>query len=406
MIDRLALVGAVLAVLAAACEAPPVFPGADKRQNTKNARIEGTVVVTSTSRGRVIVLLYDAARPPPPTGTGRPLAFTVVPREALFAHAAEGDSGPFTAPYAFSLVPAGRYLLRGFVDVNEDFIPWFGVTADANAGDVGGAAVDALTRATREIVVSERDGVLTPALDVPVSFSDSSRVPVDRPVFEVAGQTSFALGSTPKVIELSTPQPGFDEGVVHQRQAVFLARLVDDNGDGVPDDANGDGRPDFWPRVVVRKIAKDNLLLDENDLDKNGVLDAAGEDYEHVNPATGATIAADGAPDLVVLAAGFDFTDLLPQLVDSGGRVKLTPTPVTKLKLVVGDTTRGAILALDATNSRAPQVIKGVPAGQYAVTVIQSTGQTWRVPNELAPPIAERLGLPARASQAFFLTSP
>lgn len=386
----------VAALALFACEPPPVVPGADKRQNTQLSRIEGELVVASAARGDVVVLLFDAARPPPPAGAGRPLTFTVVPRGQVFAGAADGGLGPFTAPYAFSLVAPGRYTVRAFVDANADFIPWYGVTGEVNQGDVGGAAVDAVTRAPREVVIGED---LAPALGVPVSISDAARVPVDRPVFKSldgAAELALSAGGPPRVVELALNP--LSEGLIHQAAPAFLARFVDDDGDGAPDDANGDGAPDLWPRVVVRKLAGDaetTGLLDENDLDKNGVLDEGGLDYEHLNPATGQKVPPDGKPDLVVLAAGLDPTDLAPLLLDAGGKVKAQATPVSRLKLVIRPT------ALDASAAGAPAPLLALPSGRYAVVLIQQTGQTWRTPNELSPGLAERLGFPAVASQAF-----
>ncbi len=386
--------------LGVACEPPPVFPGADRRQNAKTSSVQGDLVVTSLSRGDVVVLLFDAARPPPPQGTGRPVAFTVVPQATLFGAADASSAGPFTAPYAFSLVPPGKYLVRAFLDANHDFIPWYGVTGEVNAGDVGGAAIDAVSRAPREVEVALDDrGFPQPALGVAVSVGDTAKVPVDRPVFEPLGQPESVTLTAPRVTVDLLPKPVVD-GPISQARPVFLAQLVDANGDGRPDDSNGDGTPDFWPRVVVRKLAGEHPLVDENDLDRNGLLDATGQDYEHVNPMTGEAIAADGQPDLVVLQAGFDFSEYLPQLVDAMGRVKTTPTPVPKLKLVL------LPRALDASNPAQPQVLKSVPSGRYAVTLIQSTGQTWRLPNELTPGVAEKVGLPAVASQGFVVLVP
>ena len=381
-------VWSLAAVLLVGCEAPAVFPGADQRQKgPQTGRVEGQVIASTAARGKIVLFLYDAARPPPPLGTGHPLTFTVVSRDSVFGAAPDGDFGPFTAPFAFSLVPPGRYLIRGFVDANDDFIPWYGVTADTDQGDVGGAAVDPVTRASRVVEVgTDEAGLPIPALDVPVSFSDAARIPLDRPIFSVVGgMESITVSGTQKVIELqATP---IDEGVMQQPAPGFLVRFVDDNGDGVPDDANGDGVPDVWPRVVVRKLAQDQSpLIDENDLDKNGVVDAEGVDYEHADGTL------DGKPDVVVLAAGFDVSEYAASLVDSMGRVKATPIVVPHLKL------RLQPVAYDVSTPTSPQPLRAAPIGHYAITVLQQTGQTWRVPNELG---LEVPGLPLVPSQAF-----
>ncbi|MHB8872872.1 MAG: hypothetical protein ACYC8T_04230 [Myxococcaceae bacterium] len=381
----------------AACEPPPVYPTKDRRQNTLSSRIEGEVVVQSRARGNAVVLLYDAARPPPPQGTGRPLSFTVVPEAQLFEGAVEGSSGPFTAPYAFSLVAPGNYLVRGFIDhAAPDFIPWYGVTGEPNGGDVGGGAVDPVTRAPRVVVIPE--DTLAPATGVTVSFSDTATLPADRPAFAVSGGSGFDPALGPKVFEL-TPLP-IDEGVVHQARPVFFARYIDDNLDGVPD-TDKLGAPLFWPKVVVRKLANHpSRLLDENDLNKDGVLDATGEDYSHVDPATGTGLAADEKPDAVVLAAGFVPDAVVAALTDGSGNPRLTPVPMPKLDLVVKPR------AYDLSSPAAPGVLAGVPSGRYAVVVLQFTGQSWRVPNELSPALAGGLGLPELESQAFVIEVP
>lgn len=369
-------------MLLAGCEAPPVFATADMRQKADagTGRIEGSVVVSSAARGDAVIFLFDAAKPPPPAGTGSPLTFTVVSRAEIFGEAP--GSGPFTAPFAFSLVKPGAYLIRGLIDANADFIPWYKVTADANAGDIGGAAVDPVTRAPQVITVAPN------ALNVGVSFSDAARVPVDRPVFQVVSMTQSATvmqGMPPVVLELR-PQP-IDDGAVHQPQPVFLAQLIDDDHDGVPDDKNRDGAPDMWPRVIVRKIVEGANLLADDSGDYTHVVD-----MKPVDP--------DGVPDVVVLAAGFDPTEVLPVLVDAMGMPRAAPVPVTKLKLVI----RPA--AFDAANPAAPVPLLSMPPGKYAIVLIAPTGQTWRVPNELAPGLGSRLGLPEVSTQGFVVQVP
>lgn len=392
-------------LLGLGCEPPAVVPTEDQTQQTVTARIEGNVVVQGPARGNAVVFLYDATRPPPPQGTGRPVSFIIVPMEDIFRSDLDtAATGPFTAPFIFPLVPPGRYLLRGFIDTDTcragkqpchgpDFIPWFNVTAEPNLDDVGGAAVEPSTLAPRvvEVSVNER-GVPLPVLGVPVSFSTSALVRADRPAFEVLSPSRFEPGTPTKLLRLRV-RP-ISDGVVDLRSPTFLVRFVDENRDGQPDDANRDGSPDLWPRILLRKLSESSLT-DENDLDNNGVLDATGVDYPHANAPQ------DGAPDLVLLASGLVPDAFLPQLTDEQGNPKMDAV-VQAPELTVAV----RAIAFDARNPAAPEQLRTVPPGRYAVIVIQSTGQVWRVPNELTPGVAEPRGLPALESQAFALEVP
>jgi hypothetical protein len=364
------------------------------------------VVVQGRARGNAVGFLYDATRPPPPQGTGRPVSFVIVPQEAIFASDLDtGSLGPFTAPFVFPLVPPGRYLLRGFIDTDTcragkqpchgpDFIPWFNVTAEPNVDDVAGAAVDPVTRVPRVVEVGVSDsGVPLPVLGVSVSFSDTATVPADRPVFEVVGTSRFEPGESQKLLQLRA-RP-IREGAVDLRAPIFLVRYMDEDRDGEPDDLNRDGSPELWPRIVVRKLADGTALTDENDLDNNGVLDPEGVQYAHVDSTR------DGEPGLVVLAADFVPDAFLAGLSDAQGRPDTgLVVPATELTVVVRP------IGIDARNPSAPAVLKVVPPGRYSVTVLQSTGQVWRVPNELAPELAASRGLPSLQSQAFVIEIP
>jgi hypothetical protein len=397
-----ALVGLILStLLVSACDAPPVVPTDDRQQQTQAARIEGSVVVTGPARGNAVVFLYDAERPPPPQGSGRPVAFTLIPQEELFgSDLANKTTGPFTAPFIFPLVRPGHYLLRGFIDVDTcrsspppchgpDFIPWYNVTAEPNVGDVVGAAVDLATRVPRVIDVGVTDdGVPVPVMGVTVSFSDTSTVTADRPAFVVQGATPIDATSSPLGVKLIARS--IREGAVNLSAPIFLVRFVDENKDNVPDDANRDGAPDLWPRIVVRKLADNGTgLQDENDLDNNGVLDAQGMDYAHEDSPQ------DGQPDLVVLATGILADTLPPGLYDTEGRPIMSAVlPVTELTLGLRP------IAIDVRNPANPARLKSLPPGRYGVTVVQSTGQVWRVPNELSP-TSDDVGLPRVDGQGF-----
>ncbi|MBF5042209.1 hypothetical protein FGE12_07355 [Aggregicoccus sp. 17bor-14] len=407
---------AALLLASAGCDSPPVVPTADLRQNTETARIEGQVVVQSQVRGDVIVLLYAKDRPPPPAGSGRPISFTIVPMEKVFGQELDKKdatgkytAGPFVAPFAFSLVPEGKYLVRGFVDADTcrrvaasaschgaDFNPFYGVTGEPNQFDVGGAAVDLNDPKRGMLVVSvERgsDGKLVPALGVSVSFSDTATVPFDRPAFEASAPVTLAPGTqgiTLKPLKVA-------EGGVNEAPPAFFVRYVDDNGDGVPDDANGDGAPDLWPRVVVRKLSSDKnavpLLTDENDLDRNGILDAEGASYT-------TTDGSPTGPALVVMAAGLVPNSLYPLLNNDDGTPKKNPDGSFYVAAVPSLTVAVRNLALNAA-SGAPKPLTSVPVGNYSVLLMNFTGQTWKVPNELAPPLAPNMGFPSVQTQAF-----
>ncbi|MBJ6759640.1 hypothetical protein JGU66_02620 [Myxococcaceae bacterium JPH2] len=398
---------AVSSVLSVGCEAPSVVPTADHQQNTRAARIEGTLVAQTRARGNAIVFIYDADRPPPPVGTGRPKAFTVIPAVELFGQALGDPSatGPFTAPFTLSLVYPGRYLLRGFIDADtcrtgaqpchsSDFIPWYGVTGEPNMGDVGGAAVDLATGASRILEVTEdADGWPQPLTGVAVSFSDTATVPLDRPAFQVAvGTRTLDAKSGTKFLKLR-PQV-ISQGGVEQRPPGFLVQYVDDNKDGVPDDANRDNVGDLWPKVVVRKLAGTVGVLDENDLDHNGIPDAEGVDYVHTDGMR------DGQPDVVVLAAGLVPDPLITALTDESGAPRMKPIIVPELDIAIRP------IALDARNPAAPAPLATLPSGRYSITLITSTGQTWRVPNELDPALAPTLGLPSVETQSFTIEVP
>jgi hypothetical protein len=441
----------------AACDPPPAVPTAEPRQKRYDGRIEGSLVVQSTARGNLVVLLYDATRPPPPAGTGRPVSFAVVPGDKVFGAALNEDparrtKGPFTAPYAIDLVPPGRYLVAGFIDANgclpaptagcrgSDWVPWYGITGEPNFGDVRGAAADPDTRAMRVVEVPAEPGPGQTLTGVNVAFVDSNTTSVltDRPVFKVTpldGRATWTVGpttATPKLLALA-PTAISAPPVVQTHLPVapprFWLRLADDLPPfGVPDDTDGNGVPDVYPKVLVRKLtdrlagdaaANDSLdrtpVTDENDLNRDGVLDAEVDAEGKPNPklvtyelATGQTDSLDGVAQRVVLAAGLVLTDQMPRFCTGtftapgtcSGAWNFTPLPLEAgAPLVVGIQPR----ALDIANQAKPAVLKSVPVGAYSVTLLQFTGQTWRVPNELTPAFAERVGLPSLEEQGFRL---
>ena len=137
--------------------------------------------------------------------------------------------------------------------------------------------------------------------------------------------------------------------------------------------------PVVYPQVVVRKLAEGKgaqepldpqRLLDENDLDRNGILDAKGVDY------TG-----DGVPDRLVILATLDLDTDTKEKLKTPGHPDCRDHPE-------GPPAAGAT-ATDALPGSKPTPVTPVPSGRYSITLVQSTGQTWRVPNDyiaISPP--------------------
>jgi len=338
-----------------ACNPPPVVATADPPQSVMTSRIEGHVIVEGPARGNVVLLLFDAQRLPPPYGFGRPLTFATVKGSDVFGDAA--GNGPFSAPFAFSLVKPGHYFVGGILDTNADFNPFFSVTAGANGGDVVGGSVDPVTLAPQVITVADA------ALDVAVSFSQAGVMPVDRPAFQVLPPGPSVVVNAPMTVVQLAPQP-VDDRVVSEKQPVFLAQLA------------ADGMTLEWPKVVVRKLADPmkSLLADDNDLDGDGVPD-------------------DPSKPVIVLKAALVPGAMVPSMA--------APTPVTSVNLVLYP------VALDATDPASPKLAPaGSESGAYSITLIAPTGQTWRVPNELAPPIASVAMLPSITTQQVVVQVP
>ena len=185
---------------------------------------------------------------------------------------------------------------------------------------------------------------------------------------------------------------------MHQSSPAFFVRYRDDNADGQPDDLDGDGAFDLWPRVVVRKLSTHPSavpgITDENDVDRNGVLDAEGAEYESL-------AGTDSQPDLVVMAAGLNPAPLYAALNNEDGTPKRNPDGSLAMAMVPSLTVVVRPMALNAVNAAAPVPLNAVPTGGYSVLLMQFTGQTWRVPNELAPGLSQSLGFTTVESQGF-----
>jgi hypothetical protein len=375
-------------IVLSACGDPPVAPAPDAPRG--RGAVTGQVVVSGAARGDVVVLLLRADDPPPPEGTGHPVSVTVVPARSLFGSPPASGNGPFTAPYAFSLVPAGTYTVRAFLDAcaqaascHGDFVPFFSVTNQPDAGDLGGGHAHLEgSRIVFDPVTVAADGAVdgvTVALDESIP---GTRFP-GRPAFLVDAQTPPA-GTTPGALRLKAKT--VEEAGVVEHEGRFFLRYASLSGTGKPEDLDGDGLPDVFPKIFLRKIsnADPTGLHDENDRDGDGHVDATAEadtNWPYDDPGLDKH-----RPRAVLIPAVLDPTKALPLLAASDGSPDMTKVvPLDVLEILVSP------VAVDAADPTKPHKLAAIPPGRYAIVVMEGSGQTWRLPNELEPGVEKLL---------------
>ena len=293
--------------------------------------ISGTIVVDALDAGGpAFVLLYDVNDPPPPAGTGRPLNLASVPETAF-----SGSAGVQSAPFAMSGVADGTWLVTALIDRDRDFHPLVDAAAGATCGDLAGA--DPADVTAGEIgAVTVSGGELMSNITVAVATEYTTERPAfvfdDTGVSAADGDQTFRLQSAAihsPILDMTGP---YDAAAPDLCDTNFLVYAPDADADGYPDPHPTDalaeaGAYDIWPRVYASYLGP---ALN----DASGTVLAEGESYNR-------------------------------------------SSPLTELTLVF----TGAALYTDASGAAS---VVGAPAGQWSVSVISYTGQTWTVPNALS----------------------
>jgi len=310
--------------------------------------------------GPAFLFRFACDDPPPPAGSGLPQDFVVVPEESF-----DGAS----APFVFPLVPADAcYLLGGFVDRDRDFHYAYSATSQATAGDLAVAATQVEVGQLAGDWIEPVTGMILRA---------NTLVEIERPAFRTIGLSSGVaevpgLSLDPAGSPIGDALFGLESRDVESDLVDVTAPFFtvvfapDGDGDGLPDDLNGDGIPEIlWPRIAIRRLEPTDpqaLTLS----DPTVQLAALPLPFNPLDP-------ADPAWDLIAqaLALGIPFD----------GQSVL---PATSLALLVPGLVVTSLEPLELTPIADVAASGAEVLGRYQILVMNSTGQTWSLPNELS----------------------
>lgn len=289
------------------------------------ASIQGGVSRPQGVGGDAWLFLYRPGQGPP-VEPGVPIHLTAVSASRLEQ----------TGRYVFGEVSANPWRLWGFLDVDQSFRGDVDVLAQPTAGDRLMAALEFNLQPGRTF---EQD----------VAFEQLVRF--EPPAFRVENASSevFPLdaeGLTPTLLNLAADRlERFDAA-----RSGFPIGLIDDDGDGRPDDRDGDRVPDLSLSAFLRWQPRPGQHPAGTDVIVPLVL----------NPA--------------------------PLLAQLGGDVRLTLL-VDRLSFTV---IPQAQEVLRKPGRRELSTFGPAPVGEYELIVVAGGGQFWRVPNQLGPSLSSQ----------------
>ncbi|MBJ93111.1 MAG: hypothetical protein CMP23_01410 [Rickettsiales bacterium] len=340
--------------------------------------ISGTVRLDDgsvESGGPAVLFRFDCEDPPPPVGLGFPVDFVVIPEDSF-----ERGSAPFVFPY---VPPSSCHLISGFVDRDRDFHYASAVTSQASAGDL----LIGLRQVTVGAPLAGSDWI-QPAEGV--VLRGEIAVPLERPAFEPLDLLSLdpvaprmeldpaGHALAPALFALGTHQVRSD--VVDVVAPLFTVVFEEDaDQDGLPDDLNQDGMPDLrWPRLFVRLLAPGS----QEPVEPPVILAAV---ILPVNPLDEEDIEADLLAR--VLQQGLPLDGETPLLAR-----RIT---VTVPGLAVSSLQPLELVPLSEVAASGVEV-----TGRYQLMLMNSSGQTWSLPNQLIQYGYENQGLPLLVEMA------
>lgn len=357
----------LLTLLLTSCDYQPDTLPVDSDDYPQQVTLSGHVILASghDAPGTPHVVLYDAARPPPPAGLGSPLNLAIAGEWGALESADTGLPGQGVASAAWSMtgVSSGTYLLSALVDNDGDFNPFPGISdyaGGATCGDQLGAYLyTSADSSPLPFTVQAPDRIDN------VDILVSSPLPFERPAFvlhedevvldhSIAPDPADLLGTlqvfTLKSTGIDAPLLTLNPPDAAECPTRFTILVRDADGDGVADpyplsaEVAALGAVDMFPQVLLTYIS---------DLDGNV-------------PEEGSFV----APLIPSPFALGDYTPNVPFTTDT--------LPVVFL---------GAALAVDANgNVDRSTLLEGddFPTGIWGLAVLNHTGQIWLTPNSLA----------------------
>ncbi|MGZ3459479.1 MAG: hypothetical protein ACXU86_13365 [Archangium sp.] len=311
-----------LALVLAGCAVPP------SSEPRREARVEGHVALSGPAVGNAYLFLF-APDEAPPAQRGAPRYVAAVSEVRLAA----GDTR-----FGFSGVGPDVYRLWGFLDANGDADLGVDVLAQPGAGDW-------VPESSVELNVQ-------PGQTLPVDLALPRRVRHPLPAFQVVEQGEEGVmnltDSATAIVSFTVRSEGF--GLLGGDAPRFFVRLVDSNGDGTPDDVNGDGVVDVWPQFFLRFVPKPGQTVP---------LDSRGRPAQVVVP-------------------------LLPNVTPYLGTLQGDPSKevaVESLQLLVVPFAQA--ITEEPGRGRVVTTLGAIPVGEYELWAVNDEGGFWFVPNDL-----------------------
>ncbi len=305
----------VLALLATSCGPT------DPQVLRPIATVQGAVTTAEGVTGDAWLFLYRPGEGPP-----------AEPAIPVFVSAVSAARLTQTGRYVFGEVSANPWRLWGLLDVDGNFRGDVDVLAQPTAGDRTGGG-------------SEFN--LQPGRPLELDYAMSTLVTFEPPAFRVenASEPVFALDTSAGVMLTTLNLVADPVGRLDRSKTGFSIGLVDVDGDGRPDDLDGDRVPDLTFTAFLRWLPRPGQ-----------------------NPA--------GTEVIVPLVL-----NPAPFLSNLQGNVRLRLL-VDRLSLTV---LPQAQEVLRRVGRRELRTFGAPPVGEYELIVLTGTGQFWRLPNQLGP---------------------